>query len=202
MTRFASSTAAMLAALAVLCPGLLVPAPSSAFDSRGWGMLEDGRLGDYRWSVQARQEGGPAGAASGRGRPACLMVGVKREYGPFSFSRVRFRTCADGPRRLDASSKPLIATSSMARDGRPALTAVGVIAAPRVSRLRITLSNGQVGTIGLDPLSRAQAARTGLGRARYAALSVRGVWSAVQVLALSASGRVLWDSEAAAPVIP
>jgi len=151
-------------ALVALCLSPALPGSASAFDSQGWGLLEGGGGGEYRWTVKAKREGGSAQAGPRGGRPPCI----------------------DGP---------LIATSSITgSDGRPGVTAVGTLAAPTVRRLRVTLAGGKVETVRLQPLSRGQASSTRLGRTRYAAFSVRGLWSAERVIAFSRSNRILWDS--------
>jgi len=182
-------------ALVALCLSPALPGSASAFDSQGWGLLEGGDVGEYRWTVKAKREGGSGQAGPRGGRPPCIMVGVKHEHGPFSYRRVRFRTCAERPGSLRPTDGPLIATSSITgSDGRPGVTAVGTLAAPTVRRLRVTLAGGKVETVRLQPLSRGQASSTRLGRTRYAAFSVRGLWSAERVIAFSRSNRILWDS--------
>ncbi len=189
--------------LAALAIALCAPGSAPAFDNQGWGVLDDGRLGDYEWSVKAKREGGPAIAGSRTARPPCILVGVQREMSPFSLRRIRFRSCAEGSGRLGATEAPLIASSSLTTSGSsPEVTAVGVIVSAAVRRVRVTLSDGSHRTFPVERLNRGQTTSTGLGRARYAAFSVRGKWEAERVVTLSARGRALWDSAVAEPASP
>jgi hypothetical protein len=184
-----------LAPIAAVLVGLCFPASSVGFDSSGWGVLENGRVGDYEWSVQAKREGGPAVAGSRSSRPPCLMVRIQRQINPFNVHRIRFRTCADGSGRLAPTDEPLIASSSLLGSSpEPEITAVGMVVPAAVRSVRVSLAEGGWRTVDVDPLTRAQTSRTGLGRVRYAAFSVRGQWEAQRVITLSGSGRALWDS--------
>jgi hypothetical protein len=184
-----------IAPVAAVLIGLCFPAASSAFDGSGWGVLENGRLGEYEWSVKAKREGGPAIAGSRRSRPPCLLVRIERQFGPFNVRRIRFRTCGEESGRLAPTDEPLIASSSFLTDSRrPEITAVGMVVPAAVRSVRVSLADGRWRTIQVDPLTRTQTSRTGLGQVRYAAFSVRGQWEAQRVITLSGSGRELWDS--------
>jgi hypothetical protein len=129
------------------------------------------------------------------------MVRVERELGPFNVRRVRFSSCADDSGRLAATDAPLITSGSLLTTGtKPKLTAVGMVVPAAVRKVRVSLSNGAWHTIEVDRLSRAQTLKTGLGRVRYAAFSVRGQWDARRVITVSAGGRALWDSGESAPI--
>jgi len=185
--------------LAAICVGLLVPGAATASD-RGWGVLENGRLGDYHWTVKAKREGGPA-VGSSASRSPCLLVGVERELGPFNVRRVRFRSCAQDSGRLAPTDAPLITSGSMLTRGtEPELTAVGMVVPAAVRGVRVSLAEGGWRTIEVQRLSRQQTSRTGLGRVRYAAFSLRGPWEAQRVMTISAGGRVLWDSGVSASI--
>ena len=71
---------------------------------------------------------------------------------------------------------------------------VGMVSAPTVRRVRITFRGGSEQTIRMQPIRSEQARRLGLGRFRYAAFTIRGVWCAERLVSLSAAGSVLWDS--------
>jgi hypothetical protein len=181
------------APLAAVLVGLCLPAAAPAFDAQGWGVLENGRLGEYEWTVKAKRDGGPAASGSRTARPPCLMVRIQRQVNPFNVHRIRFRTCAEGG--LAPTDEPLIASSSLLSSGpEPEITAVGMVVPAAVRRVRVSLSEGGWRTISVDPLTRVQTSRTGLGSVRYAAFSVRGQWEAQRVITVSGSGRVLSDS--------
>jgi len=69
-----------------------------------------------------------------------------------------------------------------------------MISAPAVRGVRITFRSGAEETIPMRPIDSAQARRLGLGRFRYAAFAIRGVWCAERLVSLGAAGSVLWDS--------
>jgi hypothetical protein len=98
---------------------------------------------------------------------------------------------------LTATDGPLIASAGQPSDGAsPKITDVGMIFAPEVRRVQITLAGGNRRTIRLDELSPIQARRAGLGRFRYAAFVVHGTWCAEQLVSQNATGKTLWDSGA------
>jgi hypothetical protein len=74
------------------------------------------------------------------------------------------------------------------------MTAVGMLVAGAVRRVRITFADGTSTTVQAEPLGPALRRSAGLRRLRYAAFSVRGTWCAERVVSLSGRGRVLWDS--------
>jgi hypothetical protein len=115
-------------------------------------------------------------------------------FGPYDYRRTRYRTCADGEGRLGTAEAPLIASSTVPSDGQIALTAVGMISAPAVRRVRVTHCDGRVTTVALRKMSSPQARAAGMRRLRYAALVVRGAWCAERLLSIGAQGQSLWDS--------
>jgi hypothetical protein len=166
------------------------PAASSA-----WVVLDSGRQGDYLWSVKATRSGGAAEAGSqSDARHPCLLVGTKWLRGPYSYGRSRYRQCADAPGRLAATEQPLIASGVVPSSGpQPKLTAVGMIFASKVGRVRITYADGTQATIPAHEFSPDQSRIGGLAGLRYAAFSVRGPWCPEQLVSQSRSGRTLWE---------
>jgi hypothetical protein len=81
----------------------------------------------------------------------------------------------------------------------PRLTAVGMIFASRVRRVRITYADGTKATIGADTFTVGQSNESGLAGLRYAAFSVAGSWCPVRLVSLSGSGRPLWEGEVDKP---
>ncbi|HEX3243290.1 MAG TPA: hypothetical protein VHQ97_09435 [Solirubrobacterales bacterium] len=175
---------------------IAAPAASSA-----WVVLDHGRQGDYLWSVKARRSGGPAQAGAQRdGREPCLLVGTKWMRSRFSYGRSRYRQCADAETGLAATEAPLIASGMVPGSGpNPSLTAVGMIFASRVRRVRITYADGTKATIGADTFTVGQSNESGLAGLRYAAFSVAGSWCPVRLVSLSGSGRPLWEGEVDKP---
>jgi hypothetical protein len=180
--------------------GLVAMALSSAtVEARPhpWIEIAGGHAEKVVWSVEARRPGGTAGAGPlGTWRP-CLRVVTLWRTGPFSYDRTKYRTCTGATRRLSATEPPLIATGIRpANSTRTQLSSVGMLFAPAVSRLRVTLAGDHSKTFALRSLSSRQARASGLRRLRYAAFIARGTWCADRLVSLSASGRVLWDSGA------
>ena len=140
--------------------------------------------------TKRRTGGGPAGAH----RP-CLLVGTTWQVGPFDFRRSRYRACTGPKGRLNADDPPLIATGVQPSTGNSVdMTAVGMIFAPKVRRVKVSLPGGRQQVVHLHRLSHRQARAARLGRFAYAAFARRGLWCAERMIALSGSGRVLWDS--------
>jgi hypothetical protein len=186
-----------IAAMALsVSSAIAAPAASSA-----WVVLDHGRQGDYLWSVKARRSGGPAQAGAQRdGREPCLLVGTKWMRSRFSYGRSRYRQCADAETGLAATEAPLIASGMVPGSGpNPRLTAVGMIFASRVRRVRITYADGTKATIGADTFTVGQSNESGLAGLRYAAFSVAGSWCPVRLVSLSGSGRPLWEGEVDKP---
>jgi hypothetical protein len=176
--RLLASAAAALAVLGA------TSAPAAATDSGRWVALDGGRQGAYQWSVKAKGAGDP-----------CILVGIKRQFGPYSFQRSRKSQCAGSASHMAASDQPLIVSGAMTGAGsRPKLTAVGMIFPATIRRVRIVLSDGTLATIPLHTLSSDQARGSRLGQFRYAAFSVRGPWCAESLIGQGASGRTLWES--------
>jgi hypothetical protein len=175
----------VLALTAAVLIGLTIASGKApAAQTGGWIALDGGRLGAYQWSVKAKSSADP-----------CILVGIKRQFGPYSFQRSRNRRCAEDSARLAANAPPLIVSGAVTAAGsRPKLTAVGMIFPAAIRRVRIVHSDGTTATIPLDRLSSDQARGSSLGQFRYAAFSVRGPWCAERLIGQGASGRTLWDS--------
>jgi hypothetical protein len=168
-------------------------AASAAPATRAWEGLDKGRVSDYLWEVKAMRRQGTGGRA-GAQRP-CLLVATTWELGPFNYRRSRFRACTGPAGRLVAAEAPLVATSVQPSSGTTVdMTAVGMIFAPAVSRVQVTLSDGRVQTVHLQKLKPSQARSAHLDRFEYAAFAFRGLWCAERMVSESATGRVLWDS--------
>ena len=166
---------------------------SAAPAPEAWVGLDNGRVGDYLWEVKAMRRQGAAGQA-GAQRP-CLMVGTTWELGPYNYRRSRFRACTGPAARLTAAEAPLIATGVQPSSGTSVdMTAVGMIFAPAVSRVQVTLSDGRQQTVHLQKLKPSQARSARLNRFEYAAFSFRGLWCAERMVSESAAGKILWDS--------
>jgi hypothetical protein len=167
-------------------------APSA---SNAWVTLDSGRQGDYIWSVKARRSAGTAEAGSqSNSRPPCLLVGTKWLRGPFSYGRSRYQQCADAPTRLAVTEAPLIASGVVPGGGpNPRLTAIGMIFASKVRKLRITDFDGTTTTIPAKQFTADQSREGGLAGLRYAAFSVRGPWCPERLVSQSRSGRTLWE---------
>jgi hypothetical protein len=179
----------------VLMALTIASAAAAAPQSSAWVVLDSGRQGEYLWSVKARRSSGASGAGALSGaRPPCLMIGTMWQRSPFSFGRTRYRQCADAPGRLAATEPPLVASGIVLVDAtQPKMTAVGMIFAPQVRRLRVTFADGTTETIPADRPTPDQSRRGGLAGLRYAAFSVRGAWCPERLVSQSASGRTLWD---------
>jgi hypothetical protein len=155
---------------------------SSASQTGSWFGLDSGRVGDYQWSVKARQ------------RP-CLLVGTSQQVGPFSYRKSKYRACAGSSTRLATSEPPLIATSVAPTSATAAdITAVGIVVAPAARRVLITLSNGRTAAISLNPASPARASAANRRQFRYAAFAARGWWCPERIVSQDAAGKTLWDS--------
>ena len=141
--------------------------------------------------MRRQGSGGQAGAQ----RP-CLLVGTTWELGPFNYRRSRYRACTGPAGRLTAAEAPLIATGVQPSSGTTVdMTAVGMIFAPAVRRVQVTLSDGSSQTVHLQKLKpRPGAGAPSLDRFEYAAFAFRGLWCAERMVSESASGKVLWDS--------
>jgi hypothetical protein len=181
-----------LAMLAVLALAAFSPANSAA-DSHRWLGLDDGRIGDYLWSVKIKRPEGAAGSGNEGALRPCLLVGTKFEIGAFNYRRSRYRACADAANRLSPTGAPLIGTG--VQEGAAAgLTAVGMVATPAVRRVVLSLAGGRQVVVPLDRLTPAQARSAQLSRLRYAAFAVRGTWCTERIVTLSRTGATLWDS--------
>jgi len=172
---------------------LLVAACSQAATGPAWMKLDASRGSDYAWAVKVRPGAGPAGRVSGEAGP-CVLVATMWKSGPLEYHRSRYRECGSGD-ALSNAGPPLVALG-VRPDGGGSRQAsvVGMISAPAVRGIRITLQGGGRETIQLHPVDAEQAQRLGLGRFRYAAFAIHGIWCAERLESLSATGSVLWDS--------
>jgi hypothetical protein len=162
--------------------------------SDSWTGLDSGRVGDYSWEVKAKRQPGAGGGQQGAQRP-CLMVGTTWELGPFNYHRSRFRACAGAGGHLTATDPPLLATGVQPSSGETVkMTAVGMIFAPAVRQVQITLSGGRQETVHLHKFSPNQARSARLSRFEYAAFAIRGLWCAERLVSQSGTGKTLWDS--------
>jgi hypothetical protein len=160
-------------------------------------VLESGQVGIYRWAVKVKRPASRTSTGLGAERHPCLLVGTKKQVGRFNFSAGRYRDCVDSADELTATSAPLIASGTAPSHGRARTpTAVGMIVAPAVHTIRVTLADGSRMSIRPLRLTPAQARRAGLRRFRYAAFFVRGLWCPRQLVSRSAPGTTLWDSGA------
>jgi hypothetical protein len=183
-----------IAALTILAVLTGAAASLAASSSDAWTGLDSGRLGDYVWEVKAKRQGGAGGGEEGAQRP-CLLVGTTWELGPYNFRRSRYRACTGASSQLTAANPPLLATGVQPSSGNSVkMTAVGMIFAPAVREVRITLTGGQEKTVRLHRLSIAQSRSARLERFEYAAFAIRGLWCAERLVSLTATGRTLWDS--------
>ncbi len=181
---------AMLALTAVFAFG----ASAVASSTDPWTGLDSGRVGEYYWEVKAKRQPGAGSGRVAAHRP-CLLVGTTWELGPFNYRRSRFRACAGAKGHLTAADPPLLATGVQPSSGdRVKMTAVGMIFAPAVRRVRVTLADGREQTIHLDRFSAKQARTSRLSRFKYAAFAIRGLWCAERLVSQSAAGKTLWDS--------
>ena len=187
-----SRVAGVVAAIA-----LIAFAAGTAFASSpaSWTGLAGGKVGEYLWSVKAKRQGGEAGAGPQGAQRPCLLVGTTWEISRFSYRRSKYRNCVDPSGRIANSEPPLIATGVQPTNGQSVkMTAVGMIFPASARHARVTLSDGEVTTIDLNPLAPADAHAAGLGRLRYAAFAVHGQWCPQRIVSRDGSGRILWDS--------
>jgi hypothetical protein len=198
MSRLARRIAINATIVMALSISSAMAAPSA---SSAWVTLDSGKQGDYLWSVKARRFDGAAEAgARGGTRAPCLLVGTKWQRGPFSYGRSRYRQCADAQTGLAPTEAPLIASGAVPGHGlNPRLTAIGMIFASKVRRVRITYSDGTTATIAAERFTAGQSREGGLSGLRYTAFSVAGSWCPVQLVSLSGSGRALWEGEVDKP---
>jgi len=182
------------ASILILLGGLLLGAAcSQAAGGPPWTKLDASRGSDYAWSVKVRPSGGQVGRISEEPGP-CVMVATMWRSGPLEYHRNKYRECGSGQALSDAGP-PLVATGMQpAGGGSGQMSVVGMVSAPTVRRVRITFRGGSEQTIRMQPIRSEQARRLGLGRFRYAAFTIRGVWCAERLVSLSAAGSVLWDS--------
>lgn len=178
----------------ILLGGLLLAAASSqAAAGLSWMKLDASRGSDYAWAVKVKPGGSRVGRVSGESGP-CVLVATMWRSGPLEYHRSRYRECGTA-RALSNVGPPLVAMGVRpASGGSGQMSVVGMISAPAVRRIRITLQGGDQETVRLQPIDPARAQRLGLGRFRYAAIAVRGVWCAERLESLDAAGSVLWDS--------
>jgi hypothetical protein len=170
-------------------------ATATARPSSPWIEVAGGQLKGFSWLVETKRPGGRAGAgAAGAWRP-CLRVVTTWRIGAFSYDRTRYRACTGATGRLSPTEPPLVASGIQPTPpNRAEFSSVGMLFAPAVRSVRVTLAGGHSRTIALKRLSRPQARVSGLGRLRYATFIVRGTWCAERLVSLSKAGRVLWDS--------
>jgi hypothetical protein len=178
----------------ILLGGLLLGAACSrAAAGPPWMKLDASRGSDYAWTVKVKPGGGQVSRVPQEPGP-CVLVDTMWKSGPLEYHRSKYRECGSGQGLSDAGP-PLVATGMRpAGSASGQMSVVGMIAAPAVSRVRITLQGGVEKTIQMQPIDSEQARRLGLGRFRYAAFAIRGVWCAERLVSLGAAGSVLWDS--------
>lgn len=178
----------------VLLGGLLLGAASSrAADGPAWMKLDASRGSDYAWAVKVKPGGSQVGRVPEESGP-CVLVSTMWRSGPLEYHRSKYRECGSG-QALNDVGPPLIALGVRpAGDGSGQTSVVGMISAPAVRRIRITLPGGTQETIQLQPIDSERARLLGLGRFRYAAFAIPGVWCAERLESLGATGSVLWDS--------
>jgi hypothetical protein len=181
--------------LAFLCllSAFVSPLAGAAPKSGSWIDLGSGSEGAFLWSASATSPvGHPRLEAAGGGRQVCLLISTRWQSGALEYHRSRYRQCAPTA-ALRRSGPPLIATGGQPSSGaRVRMSAVGMIFAPAVDRLRVTLADGRTETVRLrsvlDPVASA------LPRLRYAAFAIHDEWCAERLVSLDAGGRTLWDS--------
>jgi hypothetical protein len=182
--------AALLVA-ATLMSSAAASAGAVGHEAGSWLGLVAGHVGEYRWSVETRR---PAGDGHQAARRPCLLVGTIWRIGAFDYQRSKNRECTDSA-ALSPTGPPLVAIGTQPSTGAPVkITAIGMIAAPAVRRIRVTFGDGSKRTIRLAALNPLQKRKAGLGSLRYAGFAIRGEWCAERLVAESASGRTLWDS--------
>ncbi len=175
----------------------LAPQVAAAPDGNQWVGLDSGRVGDFLWSVKAKRPDGPAGHGPQGAKHPCLLVGTTLELGPLTHLRSKYRMCLGAADQLNPADPPLVASGVQRVDSSSVeATAVGMIFAPAVSRVRVTYASGGTATLPLHKLSPVQARDASLNRFRYTAFAVRGLWCAERLVSLDAAGRPLWDSGA------
>jgi hypothetical protein len=180
-----------LVVLGVLCFAATASGASTSSLEGRWLGLGGGDVGAFHWSVEAKRSDGAGPRAK---RSPCLLVGTTWRTGPYSYRRSQSRQCA-GASGLSPTDAPLVARGVQPSSGESArLTAVGMIFAPAVRRLRATMPDGSTKTLRLSRLRDSDAQAAGLAPFRYAAFTAHGEWCAERLVAEAASGRVLWDS--------
>jgi hypothetical protein len=170
----------------------VAPATAAAPKQGPWLGLAGGKVGDFKWSVETKRPDGAAGAGHLARRRPCLLVGATWQVSPFDLRRSRSRQCASAS-GLSPSGPPLVA-KGVQSGGQGTITAVGMMFAPAVRRVRATFAGGKTKTIHLSELTPVEAREAGLARFRYAAFATRGEWCAERLVGQSASGKTLWDS--------
>ncbi|MGA8745364.1 MAG: hypothetical protein WB507_05845 [Solirubrobacterales bacterium] len=145
--------------------------------------------------MKVKDLAGHSGAAAPGSERPCILVGASSRTDRFSFARSSSRQCAEPSDPLMATSAPLLATAAQPSDSASAkLTAVGMIFAAAVRRVRIVLGGGHVITIHLRRMTRRGARAAGLPPLRYAAFTVHGAWCTESLASLDAMGKTLWES--------
>jgi hypothetical protein len=177
----------------ILLGGLLLGAACSRAAGPPWMKLDASRGSDYAWTVKVKPGGAQLSRVPEEAGP-CVLVDTMWRSGPLEYHRSKYRECGSGQGLSDAGP-PLVAMGMRpAGSGSRQMSVVGMISAPAVRRVRITLRGGAEETIQMQPIDSEQARRLGLGRFRYAAFAIRGVWCAERLVSLTEAGSVLWDS--------
>jgi hypothetical protein len=178
----------------ILLGGLLLGATcSQAAAGPAWMKLDASRGSDYAWAVKVKPGGGQVSRVPEEPGP-CVLVTTMWRSGPLEYHRSKYRECGSGQALSDAGP-PLVALGVRpAGSGSEQMSVVGMISGPAVRQIRITLRGGAQKTIDLEPIDSPRARLLGLGRFRYAAFAIRGVWCAERLESLGAAGSVLWDS--------
>jgi hypothetical protein len=184
-----------IAALSICLFGAIAPSATGSPVGSPWVGLANGRLGDYLWAVKIRRPDGRAGAGHEGALRPCILVRTKWEVDDYNYRRSTYRACAPAPGYLGAKDPPLVGSGVQPGPGAaPGVTAVGMVVARAVKRVRVVLASGTRQTISMRQLSRRQASAAQLGRFRYAAFAVHGEWCAKRIITLNAAGAPLWDS--------
>ena len=191
--RSAMNRAGVLALLCLLA-ATAAPATAAAPKPGDWIELGGGSEGSYSWSIEAKTREGPTGEGPLGAQLPCLLADVSWQSGALEFHRSRYRQCAP-PSPLSRSGPPLVASGAQPSTGAPVrMSAVGMIFAPGVHRVRVTFGGGRQETIALSKIDPAEAAASGVAGLRYAAFAIHGTWCAERLVSESASGKTLWDS--------
>ncbi len=178
--------------LTLLCGLFVAVACGQAGAAPSWMKLDASRGSDYAWAVKVRPAGGRVSSRAPEESGPCVLVATMWRSRPLEYHRSRYRQCGSGG-ALSNAGPPLVATG-VRPGGSRSMSVVGMIFAPGVRSVRVTLGDGRQATIDSRPVDPALQRSLGLGRFRYAAFAIRGTWCAERLVSLGATGAVLWDS--------